>query len=159
MTMIKRKKNVLVDDDKSNVVEWIQGKAKLKEGLAFPPDFLKREITYNPEPPKEMTKSEIMEKAAKAHGVPIKKGKLVKVDLKDLKGNIKINEGPVIRVLECKTAKYPHRPGTQGETKSNAFRDGMTVAEYRSNDLGIKGYWHTAHLRWCVREGVIRIEE
>ena len=161
MTMIKKQKSVLVaeDDDKLNVVEWIQGKAKLKEGLAFPPDFLKREIVFTPKPPKVETESDIVRKVksertyAKAKGVP------TKVDPKDFKAKksqkAKKTVGPVIRVL---VDDFGHKPGSLAATKSSGLKDGMSVAEYKAIDLEIGKGWQSGHLKNMVRRGFVKIE-
>jgi hypothetical protein len=61
----------------------------------------------------------------------------------------------VIRVL---TTDFGHRPGSKAEIKSNGFRDGMTVAEYMANDLGIKGKWHMSHINHCLGKNFIKLE-
>ncbi len=165
MSMIKKKKSVLAVEDTTNVVEWIQGKAKLKEGLAFPPDFLKRPVVFTPKPKPETTTpmSDIVEKVAKEKKIPIKDLKLAKVAPKDLKGLPKIKKplkaaktaGPVIRVVND---DFGHKPGTLAATKSSGFKDGMTVAEYKAIDLGIGKGWQSGHLKNMVRRGFVKIE-
>lgn len=144
--------------DDENIVEWIQGKAELKPGLAFPPDFLKRK-------PVVKTKAEI-EKVAAEKKIPVVEVKAEKVKPEDLKDVPKIKpekakkvkaatDGPVIRVL---VDKFPHKEGSKAEIKSGGFKDGMTVAEYKKNDLGMKSGWQTSHLKFCVEKGFVKIE-
>ncbi len=133
------------DDD--NIVEWIRGKADLKEGLAFPPDFLKRDYV------KPAPKPKAVEKVEKTKA-PVKEVKVKAVPKKPLKAK-KTAEGPVIRVLN---ADFGHKPGSLAATKSSGFKDGMTVAEYKSIDLGIGKGWQSGHLKNMVRRGFLKIE-
>lgn len=148
-----------IDDD--NVVEWIRGKKDLKPGLAFPPDFLKRE--YKPST-KEKKIPVINVKVPKIDPTDLKGLPKVKAKAKDVEATLKVqkaatvmnrNKGPVIRVL---VDKYPHKAGTLAEIKSNGFKDGMLVTEYKKNSLGIKGSWQASHLKYCVDKGLVKIE-
>ncbi len=144
-----------------NVIQWIRGKGDLKEGLAFPPDFLKREYVRKPLPETGPGKTDVIRKVAEKKKIPVKEVKLAKIDPKDLKGTPKINkvkktvDGPVIRVLN---KDFGHKPGSLAATKSSGFKDGMTVAEYKTIDLGIGKGWQSGHLKNMVRRGFVKIE-
>ena len=68
----------------------------------------------------------------------------------------RINPASVIRVL---ATEFGHKPGSKAETKSNAFRDGMTVEEYMADDLGFAGKWHSGHIKHCLDKGFIKLED
>lgn len=151
--------------DEDNIVEWIRGKADLKEGLAFPPDFLKREFVLKPvakPAPKPETKGDVIQKAT-MQGVSTGTGKTGKIPAKGkvepkVKKPLKARstEGPVIRVIN---SDFGHKPGSLAATKSSGFTDGMTVAEFKSIDLGIGKGWQSGHLKNMVRRGFLKIEE
>lgn len=147
-----------MNEDDQNVVEWIQGKGELKEGLAFPPDFLKREFVPKPAvkvtEPEPETKGEIGRKVAKEKKIPVVELKLAKQDPLDLKGQVTV-DGPIIRVLN---KDFGHKPGSLAATKSSGFTDGMTVAEFKTIDLGIGKGWQSGHLKNMVRRGFLKIE-
>jgi len=151
---------LMTEDDEKNVEQWIRGKADLKEGLAFPPDFLKRDYT---KPVAKLEtgpgKTDILRKVAKKKKIPIVEIKAVKVKPRDYVGLPKIkktSDGPVIRVLD---SNFGHKPGTLAAKKSSGFKDGMTVAEYKAIDLGIGKGWQSGHLKNMVRRGFLKIEE
>lgn len=54
---------------------------------------------------------------------------------------------------------FPHRAGSQAETKSALLKTGMTVAEYQAAGagLGLKGNWHIAHIKYCVNYNLIKV--
>jgi len=68
----------------------------------------------------------------------------------------KVNGKAVIRVL---VTEFGHKVGTKAEKKSAGLRDGMTVAEYMANDLGIAGKWHGSHISHCLGKGFIKLED
>lgn len=156
-----------MSEDDQNVIDWIRGKTDLKDGLAFPPDFLKRDYT-KPAPVKPAPvavgvsigpgKSGIIQKVAKEKKIPVVDIK-VKIDPKDLKGKPlkakKTSEGPVIRVIN---SDFGHKAGSLAATKSSGFKDGMTVAEYKTIDLGIGKGWQSGHLKNMVRRGFVEIK-
>ena len=153
-------RRIVMNEDDQNVVEWIRGKADLKEGLAFPPDFLKRDFVRKPAAKPEIGpgKSDIMRKVAEEKKIPVVEIKVAKVAPKDLKGQAKKTpkaDGPVIRVLN---KDFGHKPGSLAATKSSRFKDGMTVAEYKKVDLGIGKGWQSGHLKNMVRRGFLKIE-
>ena len=61
----------------------------------------------------------------------------------------------IIRVL---VDDFGHKPGSKAETKSAAFKNGMTVADYMADDLGFAGNWHKSHIKHCVDKGFIKLE-
>jgi len=69
--------------------------------------------------------------------------------------NSKLNGDMIIRVL---VKEFGHKAGSKAEIKSAALKDGMTVAEYMANDLGISGKWHSSHLSHCVSKNFIKLE-
>lgn len=160
-----------MSEDDKNVVDWIRGKADLKEGLAFPPDFLKRDFT-KPTPrlpvavgvPAGPGKTG---KIPKAKPITVPKGVNVKlagntITAKGPKGKVAFKDPrvtvvtePVIRVLN---EDFGHKPGSLAATKSSGFKDGMTVAEYKKLDLGIGKGWQSGHLKNMVRRGFLKIE-
>ncbi len=67
----------------------------------------------------------------------------------------KYSDDAVIRVL---VKEFGHKAGTQAEVKSGGLVDGMTIADYKSKDLGLQGKWHNSHLRYCLDKGFIKVE-
>lgn len=67
----------------------------------------------------------------------------------------KLSGSEIIRVL---VKEFGHKPGSKAEIKSAGLRDGMTVAEYMSDNLGIAGKWHTSHISHCVGKAFIKLE-
>ncbi len=63
------------------------------------------------------------------------------------------------RIIRVLVSEFGHKTGSQAETKSNGFRDGMTVAEYMADSLGLKGKWHKSHISHCVSKGFIKLED
>lgn len=63
-------------------------------------------------------------------------------------------------VLTVLVRNFPHRAGSQAETKSALLVTGMTVAEYQAAGagLGLKGNWHLAHIKYCVNYNFISVE-
>lgn len=100
------------------------------------------------------SKTNIAKKAAKQTGVEVVNIPLQPGGTADFKGSPTTSQ--IIRVL---TMDFGHKAGSKAETKSNGFRDGMTVDEYMSNDLGISGKWHKSHIKHCVDKGFIKLED
>lgn len=67
----------------------------------------------------------------------------------------KLNGSAIIRVL---VTEFGHKAGSKAEAKSSALKDGMTVAEYMADDLGISGKWHSSHISHCVGKKFIKLE-
>lgn len=63
------------------------------------------------------------------------------------------------RVIRVLTTDFGHKPGSKAETKSKALQDGMTVAEYMANNLGIPGNWHMGHINHCLGKGFIKLDD
>ncbi len=66
-------------------------------------------------------------------------------------------DSAVITVL---VESFPHRAGSQAESKSALLETGQTVAEYKAAgaSLGLKGNWHIAHIKYCVNYNLISVE-
>ncbi len=68
----------------------------------------------------------------------------------------KVNGAAIIRVL---VTEFGHKVGSKAEKKSAGLRDGMTVAEYMADDLGIAGKWHGSHISHCLGKNFIKLED
>jgi hypothetical protein len=61
----------------------------------------------------------------------------------------------VIRLIPPYGTQNPKRPNTAAYTKFAAFKDGMTVSEYRATP----GNGGMGEIRWCLEHNFIRIED